>query len=421
MRTLRTGARALAFVAWTLALFTGHLAGRVLLPPARSRHWLARLQRRWARGTLRILGVRVRVEGEPPRPPFFLVANHLSYLDVAVLHACAPCAFVVKSEVARWPWIGRLTRATDHVFVQRARPRDLPRVIGALETRLARGGGVAVFAEATSSPGARVLPFRTPLFAVPARGRWPVHYAALSYRTDPRDPPAESAVCWWGDMEFLPHFASLLALRGIEARVCFGAQPLRGDDAKELARRAHAAVSARLVPVVQTARGALDGAMQNCLAVLGQGIELLEKLDDARYARPASRLGSAGIGPHLRHLVEFFESLLRDLPSGWIDYDQRAREARLESERGAGLVALRCVATRLARLVQQSGDVELHVRQDGCPWARSTLSRELVALHSHAVHHYSLVALLLRDSGHEPPAELGVAPATLAHWRAARA
>jgi 1-acyl-sn-glycerol-3-phosphate acyltransferase len=407
--SLRASARALAFAVWTGALFSAHLLGRALLPARVARRWLAALQRRWARGTLRILGARVQIEGEPPRAPFFLVANHLSYVDVALLHAFAPCSFVVKSEVARWPVFGWLTRATGHVFVRRERRRDLPRVIAELEQRLAQGCGATVFAEATSSAGSSVLPFRSPLFAVAARGAWPVHCVALSYRMPRGEPAAAEAVCWWGDMEFLPHFFRLLGLRGFEARIRFAPRALRGQDRKDLARRAHALVAADLARLTPSGvEASLRAAVERCGAVLTEGAALLEKLDDELYERP---------GPHVRHVVEFFDALLRDLPGGWIDYDRRRRDAVLERERGAALAALRTTASRLAELAERGADPELHVRQDGSDWARSSLIRELGALHSHAIHHYSLIALLLRESGADVPADLGVAPATLAHRR----
>jgi hypothetical protein len=47
----------------------------------------------------------------------------------------------------------------------------------------------------------------------------------------------------------------------------------------------------------------------------------------------------------------------------------------------------------------------------------STVARELQFLLSHTVHHYALIALILRLQGFEPGEEFGVAPSTLAHWR----
>ena len=57
----------------------------------------------WSRFMLLILGARVTVTGEPPDRPFFLVSNHLSYLDIPVLASRIPGVFVAKKEIRSWP------------------------------------------------------------------------------------------------------------------------------------------------------------------------------------------------------------------------------------------------------------------------------------------------------------------------------
>jgi hypothetical protein len=47
----------------------------------------------------------------------------------------------------------------------------------------------------------------------------------------------------------------------------------------------------------------------------------------------------------------------------------------------------------------------------------SSVGRELLFLSSHTVHHWALVAALLRHQGIEPGVEFGVAPSTLDHRR----
>ena len=136
-------------------------------------------------------------------------------------------------------------------------------------------------------------------------------------------------------------------------------------------------------------------------------------------------LASAGYrvcGPTVRDGAIVYDDIAgtRDLPEGWIDYDRRQRNPALERERGAALAALASTAARLAALGERASDPELYVRQDGSGWSHSSLVRELGVLHSHAIHHYSLVALLLRECGADVPEDLGVAPATLA-YRSGRA
>jgi 1-acyl-sn-glycerol-3-phosphate acyltransferase len=202
----------------------------------------APLFRFWARALLTLIGVEVEVEGRPPAPGAALFANHLSYLDVAVLGSLVDARFVAKADVASWPGLGPLAARAGTIFIDRGRKRDLLRVLPLVEGRLRAGETVVFFPEGTSSGGASVLPFRSPLFAAPLRAARPVACASLRYETRPGDPPASAAVCWWGDMPFLSHLFALLSLSGVRATVSFPAETLWEDDRKRLATRARAAI-----------------------------------------------------------------------------------------------------------------------------------------------------------------------------------
>ena len=244
--------RLLAFAVLTGVLFSGYLVTRLggLLSRrfARSSHfWFVG---NWARGCMRILGATIEIEGSAPRGAFFLVSNHLSYVDVIVLLTQLEGVLLARSDVARWPIFGLLARSTGTLFVDRARRADLPRVIAEVERTLERNMGVVVFPEGTSSEGAEVKRFKPGLFEVAVRTRTPVSCATLSYETDPRHPPAHLSVCWWGDMTFPGHFYRLFGLPGFRARVSFGDEPIVATDRKVLAVEAQRAVAARFVPVV---------------------------------------------------------------------------------------------------------------------------------------------------------------------------
>jgi 1-acyl-sn-glycerol-3-phosphate acyltransferase len=250
LRGLRIVARAAGLIGVTLvftpvhALGLGLTAGR---PIARGR-WRRRFLRTWSRAFLRVLGVRVTWRGPVPAPPFLLAANHLSYLDVLVLASRLPTTFVAKAEIATWPVLGPLCSSFGTLFVDRGRKSDLPRLLGRLEEALAAGSGVVFFPEGTSSPGVGVLPFRSPLLALPAASGHPVHAAALAYRTPPAEAPAHLSVCWWGDMPFSPHLASLLGHSRIDAVVSVAAEPLVDADRKALALALREAVLGEFSP-----------------------------------------------------------------------------------------------------------------------------------------------------------------------------
>jgi 1-acyl-sn-glycerol-3-phosphate acyltransferase len=236
--------RFFAFWVVSIGLYLVRLGGAIVTvwSPAADRAWLRGVMRVWARASCRLFGLRVRVEGQVPPRPFFLVCNHLSYADIFVLAAVADCQFVAKSEVRAWPLIGLLARSAGTVFIDRARKRDLRRVIDVMDREWVLAPGIVVFAEGTSSAGEDVLPIKPGLLEFPAARGVPVWPATIQYRTDPRDPPAGEIVCWWGDATFAGHFLRFMRVRPFEAVLRIGACPVEGTDRKDLAGRVREAM-----------------------------------------------------------------------------------------------------------------------------------------------------------------------------------
>jgi 1-acyl-sn-glycerol-3-phosphate acyltransferase len=236
---LRVPLRLAGLVAATLPWYVALVAGRLTLAgrPRRRLAWGQRVFRGWSRAMGRVLGMRVEVAGTPPRPPFLLVANHLSYVDVLLLGAAAGGAFVAKREIAGWPVMGHLCRLVGTVFVDREAKRDLVRASGEMEAALAAGIGVVLFPEGGISGREELQPFRPPLLqGAVATGR-PVHWAVVAYDTPEGSPPAADAVVWTGPL--LPHALRLLALPRFRARVHFGDEPVQEPDRKRLATTLH--------------------------------------------------------------------------------------------------------------------------------------------------------------------------------------
>jgi 1-acyl-sn-glycerol-3-phosphate acyltransferase len=247
VRDGRVIARLFGLGVGTAALFLLWLAGGGLaLLAGRTAAWRATVVQLWARFVARVLRLEVSCTGTAPRGGFLLVANHVSYLDVVVLAGALRCGFVAKAEVARWPVIGFLARAMGTVFVERERKRGLPSVAAEMRAWLERGGRLVLFPEGTSTAGHELRPFCSALLAPAVELRMPVHHASLRYRTPAGEAPAAESVCWWGEMEFLPHFLALMALTRIEAELTLGREPVLAGDRKQLARCLEHAVAADL-------------------------------------------------------------------------------------------------------------------------------------------------------------------------------
>jgi 1-acyl-sn-glycerol-3-phosphate acyltransferase len=241
-------ARLSAMSALLLALlFAGYVP--LALAPAQRLRWRRWIMRRWARAMCAAIAVQVEVEGELPPPGSFLVCNHLSYVDIAVIASVIETVFVSKAEVAGWPGVGVLARAGGTIFVERARKRQLGDVNRQIQATLARGDGVVVFPEGTSTKGESVLHFRPSLLAPAAEAGLSVRCASLSYRTAPGDPPPSLAVCWWGDAPFTPHVLALLKLERIDATLAFPPESVMDADRKALSEKLWSVVKSNFRPV----------------------------------------------------------------------------------------------------------------------------------------------------------------------------
>lgn len=207
---------------------------------------------RWFHGRIcQILGFRVIRHGQPAPQARLLVGNHVSWSDIFVLGSQFQGSFVSKAEVARWPVLGLLSRLQRTVYIDR-RPSGTARHRDAVAHRLAEGGRLFLFPEGTSSPGRRVLPFKSALFAA-VLGRdavndimiQPVSLAMV--RIDNLPPPRAflSRYGWYGDMTLPDHVWSVLKTPRITFALLFHAPvpAAESSNRKELAQRCHRAVA----------------------------------------------------------------------------------------------------------------------------------------------------------------------------------
>jgi 1-acyl-sn-glycerol-3-phosphate acyltransferase len=199
------------------------------LPGARAQ-WLHGLIRR----AQRVLAMRIDIAGSFPASGL-IVANHLSYVDVLVLSAIRPVAFVAKAEVENWPVFGFCAKCAGTVFIERERRSAVAPVLERMQSVLTAGVPLVLFPEGTSSNGDTVLPFKPALFAVVERLSVPVTTCAIGYSL--RDGSVRDEICYWGTHDFLSHLVNLLTKTGISARVAFGPERILTGDRKTLARQ----------------------------------------------------------------------------------------------------------------------------------------------------------------------------------------
>jgi 1-acyl-sn-glycerol-3-phosphate acyltransferase len=171
---------------WRLLWALGHIAGGVwtiwrLFPQLAQPEKEARVHA-WAQAMLQGVGITLAVRGVPVAAgPALLVANHLSWLDIVVMHASRYCRFVSKSDIKHWPLVGMLAGGAGTLYIERASKRDAHRVVHQMAERLQLGEVLAVFPEGTTADGKSLKPFHANLLQAAISADAPVQAVALRF------------------------------------------------------------------------------------------------------------------------------------------------------------------------------------------------------------------------------------------------
>lgn len=156
------------------------------------------------------------------------------------------------------------------------------------------------------------------------------------------------------------------------------------------------------------------------IMLLGQAQQLLQKMNDAQFTHFPKPAFQAGVGTHLRHCLDFYHAFLAGLPHGGVDYDARQRDPQIERDRDYANAKIEAIAQQLRQLPTLPDNAPLQVKVNDSGrgiMGHSSVSRELQALIEHTIHHYALMAVLLKLQGFDPGNAFGVAPSTLLHWQ----
>jgi 1-acyl-sn-glycerol-3-phosphate acyltransferase len=200
----------------------------------------------WSARTLRLLGLRLEVQGAFRPGAKLLVANHVSWLDIMAIHAVCPEArFVSKADVQRWPLLNRLVAGGDTLYIERDRPRDAVRVVHQIAEALRAGDTVAVFPEGTTGDGHTLLPFHANLLQAAIATATPIQPVALRF-SDARHAVSPAAQ-YVGDTTLAQSLWLLACGDGVAVSLwVLGAQGTAHADRRALAERLRGLIAEQL-------------------------------------------------------------------------------------------------------------------------------------------------------------------------------
>ncbi|WP_294389851.1 lysophospholipid acyltransferase family protein [uncultured Sphingomonas sp.] len=193
-------------------------------------------------GAAWILGLRVRLEGQPLVGNVLYAANHVSWLDIPALGGRVPARFIAKSEIAGWSVIGWLAKEGGSVFVARQKRSEAQRQADAVTTALGEGVPVVLFPEGGTGDGVRLDPFRAPLFSSATAAAVPVQPIVIDYGA------RQAEIAWPDGARFSEEMRRMLNRPAPVAVTLHFLPPLDAAslDRKALAARAHAAIAGAL-------------------------------------------------------------------------------------------------------------------------------------------------------------------------------
>ena len=155
---------------------------------------------------------------------------------------------------------------------------------------------------------------------------------------------------------------------------------------------------------------------QTNVEVLTQLTDLLGQMSDEQYKKPLKQLHDNSIGQHVRHIVEFYQCLLRGYISGTVNYDNRERKAQIETDRYFTLQVLEAIIGKLT-FWEEDKMLMLATSYDGEELLEipTSFNRELVYLIEHTIHHLAIIKIGLNEAFPtiEIPENFGVAYSTI--------
>ncbi len=206
-----------------------------------------RMIRAWSAGMMRVFGFSLQPHGEPLQGATVFVANHVSWIDIVLLHSQQMMGFVAKREIRDWPVIGWLAMRGETIFHQRGSTESLGGVLHEMLARLRAGRSVGVFAEGRTRDGREIGPFHARIFLAAVEAGVPVQPVALRYGAGAS---AQTIVAFQPGEHFFGNLWRLLGEPARLAEVHFLAPIAPGDAAGR--RRIAELARERIVEAMET-------------------------------------------------------------------------------------------------------------------------------------------------------------------------
>lgn len=131
------------------------------------------------------------------------------------------------------------------------------------------------------------------------------------------------------------------------------------------------------------------------IQILSQLVEVTQSLSQSQFIRPIALLSGNSISKHLRHVLEFYDIMLKGNEVGVINYDSRKHDTQLENDKKAAIAKMQEMMLMLSKM----GNTK-PLRMEGCYGDEkyeipTNVAREMAYNIEHAVHHMAIIRIAL--------------------------
>ncbi len=189
-----------------------------------------------------VCGVKLAKQGQVAASPVMIVANHVTWLDIAAIHRFKLLGYVAKQEIANWPVIGWVAKSGESLFIDRGELSSRKSVIEGIIKRFSQNGSIAVFPEGRATDGERLHTFHRQLIHAATQSNTPVQAVAIKYIK--KDGSRNKDICFKKGEKFIGNVFRILILPTSTAQLTF-CEPIdtKGKSAREVALQAQEQVA----------------------------------------------------------------------------------------------------------------------------------------------------------------------------------
>ena len=155
-----------------------------------------------------------------------------------------------------------------------------------------------------------------------------------------------------------------------------------------------------------------------CVQILDQLADLVQQLTPTDFSKASDTLSKSTVGQHLRHTLEFFICFEEGFERGVVNYDKRAHDKLIESDKFIALAVIKRI-TAFVEGLNENKTLQLEVgydrQSDNFVSIDTNATRELVYNIEHAVHHMAIMKIGIREVAPyvKLPQDFGVAASTV--------